>query len=272
MLSAIFKYSFLQNAIIAGLLASVICGVIGVIITEKKLLIMSGGIAHTAYGGVGLGYLLGFEPILGAGIFSVSAAIIIGTVRQKSLIKSEVIISMLWSLGMALGITFTGLMEGYPPDINSYLFGNILSVTVKDLYLMTFLTIIISLTVIILFNDINSFLFDGDFYQISGNKNIFLEYLILILTALSIVALIRVVGIILVIALLSAPTAIASLFTKTLKSRISLSVIVSIILCIVGITVSYYTSVSSGATIVLISVAAYFLISVIKKIAKRRLS
>ena len=111
MLEALTKYSFLQNALIAGILASVLCGIIGVIITEKKLLIMSGGIAHTAYGGVGLGYLLGFEPIIGAGIFSVAAALIIGTVRRKNTAHSDIIISLLWSLGMAAGIAFK---EGIP--------------------------------------------------------------------------------------------------------------------------------------------------------------
>ena len=85
MIDALLNYNFLQNALFAGILASIICGIIGVIITEKKLLIMSGGIAHTAYGGVGLGYLLGFEPIFGAALFSVAAALIIGTVRRKNL-------------------------------------------------------------------------------------------------------------------------------------------------------------------------------------------
>ena len=153
MLEALTEYSFLQNALLAGILASIICGVIGVILTEKKLLIMSGGIAHTAYGGVGLGYLAGFEPIIGAGIFSVAAAIIIGTVRRKNTAHSDTIISLLWSLGMAAGIAFTGLMPGYPPDMNSYLFGNILSVTKIVINLMLPLAVIVLFTVIIFFSD-----------------------------------------------------------------------------------------------------------------------
>ena len=269
MLDALINYSFLRNALLAGLLASIICGMIGVIITEKKLLIMSGGISHTAYGGVGLGYLLGFEPILGAALFSVASALIIGAVRRKNASKSETVISLLWSSGMALGIGFTGLMPAYPPDMNSYLFGNILAVTRLDLYIMIPLTIIVSFVVVSLFNDWKAFLFDSGFAKISGIKTAFLEYLLLILTALCIVALIRVVGIILVIALLSAPAACAALLSKTLKNRIIIAILFSAAFCIIGLTISYYSGIASGAAIVFISVLTYFLMILIKKLRSR---
>ncbi|MEG0894672.1 MAG: metal ABC transporter permease, partial [Oscillospiraceae bacterium] len=136
MLEAISKYQFLQNAIIAGILASIVCGIIGVIIVEKRLIMMSGGIAHTAYGGVGLGYLCGFTPIIGAMIFSVVAALGIGYVKKKNKSNSDIVIALFWSLGMALGVAFIGFMPGYPPDMNSYLFGNILSVTKADINAM----------------------------------------------------------------------------------------------------------------------------------------
>ena len=269
MLEALTKYSFLQNALIAGILVSVLCGIIGVIITEKKLLIMSGGIAHTAYGGVGLGYLLGFEPIIGAGIFSVAAALIIGAVRRKNTAHSDIIISLLWSLGMAAGIAFIGLMPGYPPDMNSYLFGNILAVTKSDIYLMLTLTLTVALAVTLFFNDWKTFLFDSGFAKVNGIKTAFLEYLLLILTALSIVALIRVVGIILVIALLSAPAACGALLTKTLKSRIITAMLLSAFFCISGLTLSYYFGVASGAAIVFISVIFYFILLIFKKLRTR---
>lgn len=265
MLEALTRYTFLQNALLAGILASIICGVIGVIITEKKLLIMSGGIAHTAYGGVGLGYLLGFEPIIGAGIFSVAAALIIGTVRRKNTSHSDIIISLLWSLGMALGIAFTGLMSGYPPDMNSYLFGNILAVTKVDINIMLLLTFIVILAVVTFFNDWKAFLFDSNFSKVSGIKTGLLEYLLLILTALSIVSLIRVVGIILVIALLTAPAACAALLSKTLKSRIIIAIILSAVFCTSGLTLSYYFGIASGAAIVFISVIFYFILLLFKK-------
>lgn len=268
MINAILNYSFLQNALIAGLLSSIICGIIGVIIVEKKLLMMSGGIAHTAYGGVGLGYFLGFEPILGAGLFSLAAAIVIGTINRKSKIKTDIIISLLWSLGMALGIAFIGFMPGYPPDMNSYLFGNILSVTKSDLYIIATLTVIVLLVISVFFNDWKAFLFDSNFAKVTGIRTCVFEYLLLIITALSIVALIRTVGIILVIALLSAPAACAALLSGNLKRRMFISCIFCFVFCLLGLTISYYLGISSGATIVFISVLTYFLLLGLKKLKK----
>jgi zinc transport system permease protein len=128
MLKVLFEYQFIQNAVFAGILASIVCGIIGVIIVEKRLVMMSGGIAHTSYGGVGLGYLLGFEPIVGAFFMSILAAFGIGYIKRHGGTKAEVAIGLFWSLGMALGIFFIAMMPGYH-NMSSYLFGNILSVT-----------------------------------------------------------------------------------------------------------------------------------------------
>lgn len=266
MFEAIFKYTFLQNALIAALLCAVLCGLIGVILSEKKMLMMSGGIAHTAYGGVGLGFLIGFEPIFTAGIFAAASAVIIGFVRRKSSVHSDIIISLLWSLGMASGVLFTTLMPSFPPDMNSYLFGNILTVTKSDLLIMAVVTLTVLFAVVLLFNDWKAFLFDSQFCKVSGIKTAFLEYLLLILTALSIVVLIRVVGIILVIALLSAPSACAAFFSKTLSGRMCLAGILSFIFCFIGLCFSYYLGIASGASIVFISVITYFLMFLLKKI------
>lgn len=259
MIRAIFEYQFLQNAFIASILASVVCGIIGVIVVEKKLVMMSGGIAHTSYGGVGLGYLLGFEPIIGAFLFSICAALGIGFIKRKGGGRSEVIIGLFWSLGMALGILFIALMPGYPPDLTSYLFGSILSVTKADLYLMIILTVIVTLVIFILFNDWKAYLFDEEFASILGIKTAFLEYLLLIIIAMTIVVLIRVVGIILILALLTAPAAIAGMLTSKLKGRMIYAIIFGNIFCILGLWISYMMDIASGASIVILSVISYFL-------------
>lgn len=271
MIEAVIKYDFLRNAVFAGLLSAIICGVIGVIIVEKKMLMMSGGIAHISYGGVGLGYLLGFEPIIGAGIFSVIASLVIGGVRRRGGAHTDTVISLLWSLGMALGIAFVGLMPGYPPDINSYLFGNILSVTKNDLYIMMPLAAIVLLFVIMLHNDLKSFLFDNSFAKVMGIKVAFLEYAVLILTALSIVALIRVVGIILVIALLTAPAACAAFISKTFSGRMITASVFCGFFCLLGLWASYTFGIPSGAAIVFVSVAVYFILLIVNKIKKRNI-
>jgi len=259
LIHAIIKYQFLQNAVLAGLLASIVCGIIGVIIVEKKLVMMSGGIAHTSYGGVGLGYLLGFEPILGAFAFSVGAALGIGFIRRKWGARSDVIIGMFWSLGMALGILFISLMEGYPPDLTSYLFGNILSVTKSDLHLMIGLSIAVVLIIIALFNDWKSYLFDEEFASIIGIKTALLEYLLLVLTAMTVVVLIRVVGIILVLSLLTTPAAVAESFSNKLEGRMVYAIVLGNIFCFAGLWISYITNIASGASIVILSVLCYLL-------------
>ncbi len=259
MIKALFEYQFLQNAFISGILASIVCGMIGVIVIEKKLVMMSGGIAHTAYGGVGLGYLLSFEPIIGAFIFSICAAIGIGYIKRKGGTSSDVIIGLFWSLGMALGILFIALMPGYPPDLSSYLFGSILSVTKADLYLIIILTFIVTLVIFSLYNDWKAYLFDGEFASIIGVKTTFLEYLLLILIAMTVVVLIRVVGIILVLALITAPAATAGMLTSSLKKRMIYSVLLGSVFCIAGLWISYDMNIASGASIVILSVICYFI-------------
>jgi len=275
MLLSIFQYQFVYNALIASIFASIVCGIIGVIIVEKKLVMMSGGIAHTSYGGVGLGYLLGFEPIIGAFFISVLAALGIGYIRRKGGTRSDVVIGLFWSLGMALGILFIALMPGYPPDLSSYLFGSILSVTRTDLYLMAVLTLIVVLVITLLFNYWKSYMFDEEFAAIIGIKTAFIEYLLFILIAMSVVVLIRVVGIILVLALFTAPTAIAGLLAKNLKSRMVFSVIIGSFFCLAGLWISYVFNIASGAAIVILSAIGYLAIYIaisIKPHTKRKQS
>src|SRR6056297_1804377 len=204
MIDAIVNYQFMQNAVISAVLASIVCGLIGTIIVEKKLVMLSGGIAHTSFGGIGLGYLMGFEPIYGAFCFAVLSSLTIASVRRRIGTGSDTLIGMFWSLGMALGILFIGFTPGYPPDISSYLFGDIL-------------TVFILFSVISLFNYWKAYLFDEEFLSVIGVNARFFEYFLFIMIGLAVVVLIRVVGIILVIALLTAPPATARLFTDNLK-------------------------------------------------------
>lgn len=269
MIEAVFEYQFMQNALFAGILASIVCGVVGVIIVEKKLVMMSGGIAHTSYGGVGLGYLLGFEPIIGAFLFAVSAALGIGYIKRKGGARSDVIIGLFWSLGMSLGIVFIALMPGYPPDLSSYLFGNILSVTKADLYLIFVLTVVVICVIVILFNDWKAYLFDEEFASIMGIKTAFLEYLLLVLIAMTVVALIKVVGIILVLALLTAPAATAGMLTSNLKKRMIYAIILGSLFCVLGLWISYEMNIASGAVIVILSGIGYFALYIIRLISMK---
>lgn len=264
MIETILKYNFLQNAIMAAVLASIACGVIGVYIMEKKLVMMSGGIAHTAFGGIGLGYYLKVEPIFTALGVSVVAALAVAALKRKAGTDSDLLIGMFWSLGMALGVVFIAMTPGYPPDIASVLFGNILAVSRSDLRLILGLDILVLATVYAFFQVFKAYIFDEEFASVAGVPVKALEYLMYILVAVTVVVMIRVVGIILVIALLTAPPAIAKQFFYDMKKIMGLSVLLGIAFCLTGLWVSYTVRLASGASIVLVAVGSYALISLIR--------
>ena len=257
MLEGLFEYAFLQHAVIGAILASIVCGVMGTIISEKKLVMMSGGIAHTAFGGIGLGHFLRIEPLLGALGFAVCSALAIARIQRSTSTNADLLIGMFWSMGMALGILFIALTPGYPPDMSSYLFGDILTVSRLDLQLMLFLDAVIVLTVWAYFPQWKAFLFDEEFAQVLGINTRLLEKLLYVLIALTIVLVIRVVGIILVIALLTIPPAIAKQFSYDLKNIMLISIGLGIAFCLSGLWLSYEWQLSSGAAIVLVAVAGY---------------
>lgn len=269
MLEAILKYHFLQNAALAGLLTSIVCGVIGVIVIEKKLVMLSGGIAHTSLGGVGLGYLLGFEPILGAFLFSTAAAFAVGRISRRKAGNTDVAIGLFWSSGMALGVLFVSMMKSYPPDLTSYLFGNILSVTQTDLLLMAGLTVIVLAVVFSLYDTWKAYLFDPEFAEIMGVWTSFLDYTLLVLIAMTVVVMIRAVGIVLVLALLTAPAATAGLLTRSFRTRMLLAAGFGAVFCFAGLWLSYSLNLSSGACIVILSCACYFAVYAGKNLAAR---
>lgn len=270
MIFDLLGYRFMQYALIAAVMASLVCGVIGVIIVEKKLVMMTGGIAHASYGGVGLGYLLGFEPILGAFVFAVGASLGIGAIKNRNSGSSDIVIGLFWALGMALGIFFIGLMPGYPPTITTYLFGNILSVTTFDLILMGILTLVVLLVIFVFFQDWKAHLFDPEFTKLSGKKTGLLENVLLILIGLSVVVLIRVVGIVLVIALLTAPAATAKLVSRRLTSRMGWSILFSLLYSVTGLLLSTKIAIASGAMIVFFSIFGYAAVGIVFLVKRKQ--
>ena len=263
MIEALLKYNFLQNAVYSALMASVVCGIIGTIIVEKKLVMMSGGIAHTSFGGVGLGYYLNIEPIFGAMFFALLSSVVIVTIRRKTEVDSDTLIGIMWAMGMSLGILFISFMKGYPPDMSSYLFGDIFTVTNLDIKVMLVLVIFVVIAITALFNQWKAYLFDEEFSYVRGLNTNFYEYFLFILIALTVIVLIRVTGIILIIALLTAPPAMARLFTYNFKKIIILAIIFGMIFSILGLWLSYLFNIPSGASIILLIGSTYFLMATI---------
>ena len=260
----IFKYTFFQNALLAAVLASILCGIIGSVITEKRLVMMSGGIAHSSFGGIGLGYFLNIEPIITGLLFSMIASIGIMSIKKQSKADSDTLIGIFWAVGMALGILFISLTPGYPPDMTSYFFGDILTVSLWDIILMLSLDIMVIFLVSGLYHYWTAYLFDNEFLGTMGIKTTGFDYILYILIAFTIVALIKIVGIILVIALLTIPTAIAKEYSNNFKDMMIISIGVSALFCITGLCLSYIFNIPSGASIILLSGMIFGMVHLIR--------
>jgi zinc transport system permease protein len=268
-LGDLWTYQFLRHAIMAGVFASIACGIIGSYVVVKRIVFIAGGISHTAYGGIGLGYFFGFNPIIGAAIFSLASACGIAWIRQKAAQLEDTLIGIMWAMGMAIGIVLIEKTPGYAPNLMSYLFGNILTVPAFDLYLMAILDFVIIVTVFALFKEFRALTFDEEYAEISGLPVTFLNILLLCLIALTVVLLIRVVGIILVIALLTIPAAISIQFSNNLKKLMFSSVILGVIFTTVGILLSTMYNITSGATIIFVA-CTFYILSLAGKYARDR--
>jgi zinc transport system permease protein len=266
----IFQYGFMRNALAAGVLVSVACGIIGTYIVINRIVFLSGGIAHASYGGIGLGYLLGVNPFYGAIVFSLISALGMGWVHRHTRERSDTIIGVMWAVGMALGIILLDLSPGYKADLMSYLFGSILAVPTMDLAIILILNIVIILLVAAFYKELQAISFDESFafvVNVPVNK---LYMLLVSLIAITVVMTMRVVGLIMVIALLTIPPAIAGLFVKDMKRMMALSVGLSILFSFCGLILSYYLNLTSGATIILLAGLAYLLSFGIKSRRLRR--
>ena len=262
----IFQYEFMRNAIIAAVLVNITCGIVGTYVVIKKLVFISGGISHAAFGGIGLGYFLGVNPIVAAVPFSLLSAITIGLISKKSKLSEDAAIGIIWAAGMAMGIIFINLTPGYAPDLFSYLFGNILTIPVMDLYIMLILDSIIILIIVLFFKEFYAVSFDEEFSTVIGIPNRIIYLVLLCMVALSVVILIRIVGIILVIALLTIPSSICRQFTYNIKKLIISSIVTGVILTIAGLWLSYLLNLASGATIIILLSITFFLSFFAKKL------
>jgi zinc transport system permease protein len=262
--TALSTQTFLQNAVLAGILASIVCGITGSFVVIKRINFISGGIAHSVLGGVGLAYFLGYHPLWGAFVFAILAALIIGFVKLKTGQQEDTVISALWAIGMAIGIIFMYLTPGYSADLMTYLFGNILLVTQFELHLLIGFSLIVILLVFIFYRQFVMISFDEEYTRIRGLPVTFLYMLLLIIISITIVLLIQIVGLILVIALLTLPAAIAALFTKKVSMMILVAILLGELFTFSGLLISYEPNLPSGATIIICSGVGYLLALLIK--------
>jgi len=257
------SYEFMQNAIIAGILVSIASGIIGSLIVVNRMVFLAGGIAHTSYGGIGIAVYLGIPIFLGASLFAVAAALLISFITLKQKERTDTFIGLVWAVGMAIGIVFIDMTPGYNVDLMSYLFGSILAVSKEDIWYMSALVFTIIIIVTFWYRDILAVSYDSEYALLRGVSVKFFYTLILVLSALTVVIAIKIVGLILVIALLTIPIYIAEKLSNSLYSMMFFSAMISTIFTLLGLFVSYGFDVTSGAAIILVSAISliFFLIS-----------
>ena len=260
------SFSFIQNALIAGLLVSMASGIIGSLIVVNRMVFLAGGIAHTAYGGIGLAVFFGLPIFLGASIFAVISALIISIITLKHRERMDTFIGLMWAVGMAVGVVFIDLSTGYNADFMSYLFGSILAVSQEDIYFMAGLLFAIIVIMTFWYRDILAVSYDSEYAMLRGINVQFFYTLILVLSALTVVVAIKVVGLILVIALLTIPVYIAEKLSNTLYIMMILSGLFSSIFTLVGLGFAYSYDIASGASIILISALSLFLFLIFSKL------
>jgi len=269
-LEVVSSQSFMQNAIAGGILASIACGAIGSYVVVKKIGYLAGGIAHAVLGGMGIAYYLGRSPIEGALVSALVFAFILGWVSLRMQQQEDTIIGALWAGGMAVGILFISQTPGYNVDLMSFLFGNILMIAPEDLYWIAGLDLIILIIVFLFYKQFISVSFDEEFARLRGIPVERFYLLFLSLVALTVVILIQIVGLILVIALLTLPAAIAGLYVRSLSLMMILAALFGMIFTTGGLAISYQPDLPPGPTIILLAGTFYLLSLIVNRIKKKK--
>ena len=260
----IFSYTFIQNALIAGIIVSIITAIIGSLVVVNKMVFLSGGIAHSAYGGIGIAIFFGLPMLISTSLFCVIVAMVIARTSYKNRENLDMLIGLTWAVGMSLGIILVDLTPGYQSDLMSYLFGSLLAVTREDIYYMASLLVIVLVIVSIFYRDILAVSYDIEYADLRGVNTKLIYTVILILSSLTIVISIKVVGLILVIALLTIPIYISSFFAKNLFSMMLLSALFSMVFTLIGLALSYSFDLSSGPSIIMVSSLCAFVIYLLR--------
>ncbi len=250
MFTAFVEYDFLMNSMLAVLFGSITAGIAGSYIVSKKMVFLSGGITHSSFGGIGIAYFMGINPVLGAACFGVASALGIQYLAAKQRVSEDSAIGFLWAFGMAVGIIFVYLTPGYTPDLMSYLFGSILTINSSDLVALAVLAVILLFFFIRYYRFILYIAFDEGYARTFSPRVDLFKYLLIVLVSLVIVLNIRIAGVVLVLSLLTIPPNIALLYTKNFGKVILISVIAGFLGMSAGLSASWYLNIPTGATII----------------------
>ncbi len=256
----LLTYEFIQHAILAAILVSIACGIIGTYVVINRIVFISGGIAHIAFGGLGAAYYLGFNPLIGASSISLLSALGLGWMDCQGNEREDTIIGILWALGMAIGSIFISLSPGYAPDLMSYLFGSILTVSSQDLSFMLAWDLIILFFVTFFFKQFQAISYDREYARTRGIPVHALYTILLLLIAITVVMLIQVMGALLLIALITIPVTIANIFSQSIRKIMVCSFFISLVFTLSGLWLSYFFNLPSGAAIVVVAGGSYMIL------------
>ena len=244
---------FFQHALIAGVLIAVAIGIVGPLVMANRMTFMSGGIAHATYAGVGGAIFLGGSVLLGAAVAALLAAAIVSFVSYRSTHRTDTMIGIVWAVGMAIGVVLSDMTPGYNVDLMSFLFGSILAVEGGDLWLMAGFDLLLAGVVGYFYYDFLALSFDPVFARLQGVRTRLLHLMLLMLVALTVVLAMRLVGLIMVIALLTMPGFAAERYVRSLGGMMLLSVLLSLLYIVGGLLAAYFYDLSSGASVILLA-------------------
>lgn len=268
----ILQYEFMQNALMAGLLASIICGIMGTLVVVNRIVFLSGGIAHAAYGGIGMGFYFGWPYLPSTLGFSLAVSMVMAAVTMKAKHRADTIIGVTWAVGMAFGIILMDITPGYNVDLMSYLFGSILTVPDSDLWMMVAIALLITGLTSFYYKDLLAMSYDEEFAQIRGVPVKAIYIMLIAMLAVTVVVVIQVVGLILIIALLTIPPFIVERYVRSLGSMMLWSSVAGMVFTICGLYISYTFDITSGASIIMVAGIAFFISLVLDRLIIKRLT
>lgn len=265
-----FEYEFMRSALTAGLLAALLCGVIGPFVAVKRLAFISEGISHAAFGGMGICFFLGWNPLYGAVGVALAVAAVLGLSDSSILRAPDALIGVLWAVGMAVGIVFVYKTPGYAPNLMSYLFGNILMVSRQDIVTISLLTSVVFALLALFWKGLVAVAFDEVFARVQGAPVRFLLTLLLALIALSVVTLIQVVGTLLVVALLTIPSMVGLALSQGFRGVMAISLATAVGMTLGGLAISYLYDLPSGPAIILLGAGVLGLVYAVRRVGRAR--
>lgn len=268
-LQGILQYGYLRNALAACILSGILCGIAGTYVVSRRMVFLSGGITHASFGGLGIAFYFGANPILGAMLFAIASSVGIEWASQRGRIREDSAIGIIWGFGMAVGALFMSLRSGYTSgDLSSYMFGSIVTVTTADVTALALLTLGVLTGAALWLRPVMFVAFDREYARSQGVPTKAVSYAMSVLLAVVIVLSIRIMGIVLLISLLTMPVVIANAFSKSYAAITALSAVIAATASTAGVITSYLWEVPSGAAIIFILTIALLIIKTLPATAK----